>query len=676
MSDLFGGDSPAPVQQQNYSDLPPWARGHAQKILNMGEALTDLSQNPYQAYKGQRIADFSGLQKTAMANVASPEAWGKSVQGYMSPYMQNVVEQQQRNAREQAGAQAGALNAKAAQMGAFGGSGVALQRAAQERDLMKQLEGIQATGLQTAFQQGTQQANTALGQQMQLGGLQQAQVQRGLDTAYQDFLNQKNYPYQQLSYYSNLVRGTPMGMNTSSQVYQPPPTSAQNLAALGTAAYGVSKFMAEGGMAYADGGSVDSPDNIASIVSKLSDQQLQQAALAAQARGDMDQLEAIQSEMGMRASERRGIAGGVTDEMATRMAGGGILAFQDRGAVDSTVEGDDADAIDARDREYSPGNPAVYKSSMPYGLSALEALATQKGYVPMTEKERLAMDERNFKGLQRFAGEDPYAPALERGRKFEADLAAQGERGKGALALSLIPTILEPGGQGRAFGRAAGKLGTGLAELDAAQAREKRALADYDFKIRDAQRKERMGLTKEAMGMTQSIESARAAADKATTQRLQAQGTVAARLLQATRPTGGAGGAGGKLPQVDRLAGQIATQIAELEAKNPKDEQLPLLRAKLNGLKDVIAATKTSDKGPDVLAMEQQKLAAMTDKDIDAQVRKDKFMNADWQEAMGDATKQAEVERRMRNEIITRRNQALSTVNNNSGKITPIKIPD
>lgn len=243
MVDSGGGGGNAPAQSQTQTqELPEWARGYAKDVLAKGQALTDLWQNPYTEYTGKRNADLGSLQKTAIGSVASPEAWAQNVQGYMSPYMQNVVAQQQRNIREQAGAQAGAINAKAAQMNAFGGSGVALQRAAQERDLLKQLEGVQATGLQTAFQQGTQQANTALGQQMQLGALQQGKEQQALDTAYQDFLSQKNYPYQQLSYMSNLIRGTPMGMNTTSQVYQAPPSSASQLAGLGTAAIGAARL--------------------------------------------------------------------------------------------------------------------------------------------------------------------------------------------------------------------------------------------------------------------------------------------------------------------------------------------------------------------------------------------------------------------------------------------------
>ena len=331
-----GGGSPSPVQQQTtISDLPDWAKGYAQDVLAKGKALTEGT--PYQAYGGQRVADLSPLQKTAMGTVASPEAFGKSVQGYMSPYMQNVVEAQQRAAREQGGVNAATLQARGAQAGAFGGSGMALTGAQQARDLTKQISDIQAMGSQQAFQQGVQQANTAIGQQTQLGALQQQQAQRPLDIAYQDFLNQKNYPYQQLSYMSNLVRGTPMGMNSQSQVYQSPGSLTGQLAGLGVGALGLTSMYkaatgAEGGQvhAYADGGSVESQSNVGDIVKGLSDQQLAQAEQAALARGDYEQLQAILSEKAIRASERRGLASAYNQmpySQQEAMAGGGIVAF-------------------------------------------------------------------------------------------------------------------------------------------------------------------------------------------------------------------------------------------------------------------------------------------------------------------------------------------------------------
>jgi hypothetical protein len=80
--------------------------------------------------------------------------------------------------------------------------------------------------------------------QNQYGTQRQAQEQAGLDTKYQDFLNQQRFPYQQLEFMNSMLRGTPMG--TVSSMYQPAPSAVSQLAGLGTAAYGLSR-MKEGG---------------------------------------------------------------------------------------------------------------------------------------------------------------------------------------------------------------------------------------------------------------------------------------------------------------------------------------------------------------------------------------------------------------------------------------------
>ena len=137
-------------------------------------------------------------------------------------------------------------NAQAAQSGAFGGSRQGVLQAEGQRNLNQQLNDIQAQGSNAAFQNAQNQYNTGLGQELQMGGMQQSQNQQGLNTAYNDFLAQKNYPYQQLSYMSNLIRGTPMGMNQTSQVYQAPPNPLSQMAGLGTAGYAVSQMKTGG----------------------------------------------------------------------------------------------------------------------------------------------------------------------------------------------------------------------------------------------------------------------------------------------------------------------------------------------------------------------------------------------------------------------------------------------
>jgi hypothetical protein len=193
--------------------------------------------------------------------------------------------------------------------------------------------------------------------QSQYGAQRQAQEQKGLDTAYQDFLTQKNYPYQQLSYMANLVRGTPMGMNTQSQVYQAPPSTMGQIAGLGLGAYGLSKMMAEGGevKGYAGGGDIPDPMNdpyeMASAVDKLTDEQLQGILRNPSSPAE---FRAAQDEMAMRASEQRGVASGITPEMANRMAGGGVVAFKDRGYVEGAT-GDELERLQAQTDMYVQG---------------------------------------------------------------------------------------------------------------------------------------------------------------------------------------------------------------------------------------------------------------------------------------------------------------------------------
>ena len=100
-----------------------------------------------------------------------------SAEAYMSPYMQNVVDIQKREAQRQSGIQGTQQQAQAAQAGAFGGSRDAIMRAERERNLSQQMGDIQAQGSQAAFGQAQQQFNAE--QQARLQA-QQANQQAGL----------------------------------------------------------------------------------------------------------------------------------------------------------------------------------------------------------------------------------------------------------------------------------------------------------------------------------------------------------------------------------------------------------------------------------------------------------------------------------------------------------------
>lgn len=398
-----GGGQPADTTSKTTQtqDLPEWAKPYAQDVLSKGKAITDVGQNPYQPYGGERIAGFDPMQQQAfqgaqnmrvapqigqgtaaavgaglggfdVAGQSTTGGFQNQVGGYMNPYLQMSLAPQIAEANRAYDISGTRQQSAATQAGAFGGSREAIMAAENERNRNMGINQIVGQGYNTAFTNAQNQYNqnlqnqlagygmvnqaagqlgqlgqTQYGQQMginqlqsQYGAQRQAQEQKGLDTAYQDFLTQKNYPYQQLSYMANLVRGTPMGMNTQSQVYQAPPSALGQVAGLGLGAYGLSK-MAEGGLAFGEGGDIsekmNDPAAMAAQVDKLSDEQLQAII---QNPTTQVELVAAQQELAMRASERGGMAAAYNQlpqdqqQGVVQAANGGILAFADRGAVE------------------------------------------------------------------------------------------------------------------------------------------------------------------------------------------------------------------------------------------------------------------------------------------------------------------------------------------------------
>lgn len=119
------------------------------------------SADPYAGFRAGSADPFSDFQEAKFsAQTASQYNFdparqfsGSEVQQYMDPYMQNVVDVQKREAREDFGRSQAARDAGAISAGAFGGSRQAVQQGMAEEGLQEQLGDIQAAGSQAAFQQ-------------------------------------------------------------------------------------------------------------------------------------------------------------------------------------------------------------------------------------------------------------------------------------------------------------------------------------------------------------------------------------------------------------------------------------------------------------------------------------------------------------------------------------------
>ena len=328
--------------QQSLANLNAQQQTNVQNAANQLQAQGMSAQQALQAALANQQAGLTTGQQNLAANLQTQQLGsGQNLQSQLANQQQYMAAQQAQQQANQFGYGQGMT---AAQLAAQYGLG-ANQLNAQQQQFGASL-GLQGAGLglnaanslntlgQTQYNQ-----NMGINQlQNQYGAQQQAQQQQGLSQAYQDFLNQKNFGYNQLGYMSNLIRGLPLGTTSNQQVY---PGSANMIGALGGLGIGAAGLMnqygkiagsKEGGLmnSYAEGGNVDSQGNVANIVHTLSDQQLAQAKRAAQTRGDSEELQAIMVEEGIRASERNGLAGAFNQlpQEQQQMATGGI-AFGD-----------------------------------------------------------------------------------------------------------------------------------------------------------------------------------------------------------------------------------------------------------------------------------------------------------------------------------------------------------
>ena len=93
--------------------------------------------------------------------------------------------------------------------------------------------GQTLTNIGSAQQQAEAQR---LGMQQSTAAQQQALQQQYLDTAYQDFLRQRDYPMEQLQQYSSLLRGVPIAPNSTTSTYAQSPSIGSQLLSGGVGA--------------------------------------------------------------------------------------------------------------------------------------------------------------------------------------------------------------------------------------------------------------------------------------------------------------------------------------------------------------------------------------------------------------------------------------------------------
>ena len=173
----------SPLQRQSFEGAqnmqPAYQLQGASGLAGLaGQQALNTQYNPLN-YQSQSITGGGGGDIGVGYDVGAAVERGNPLQQYMSPYMQNVVQRQQQDASRQAAIAGQTQQAQAARAGAFGGSGDYLMRAQAAGNLARQKGDIMATGMQNAYSQALQQFNTEQQARQQAAQLSEQSRQYG-----------------------------------------------------------------------------------------------------------------------------------------------------------------------------------------------------------------------------------------------------------------------------------------------------------------------------------------------------------------------------------------------------------------------------------------------------------------------------------------------------------------
>ena len=266
----MGGKSTTSTQTVS---IPPEVMARYNAVNARAE---DVAATPFQQYGGQFVAPLSPTQQAGVQNTSTAagqaqpyygaatsltlagaqdvgKLTGNQIGQYMDPFVGSVVQPTLQALQQQQGQERSQLQSNAIRAGAFGGDRAGLERANLARQqglgtaqaiapLLSQAygqavqtatgqQGVQAADLARRMQAGQQIAG--LGTAAQAAGIQgaQAQLQAGqveqqtqqadLTAQYQQFLQQRGYPFQVAQFLANIAMGTGALSGSTTTTEQP-----------------------------------------------------------------------------------------------------------------------------------------------------------------------------------------------------------------------------------------------------------------------------------------------------------------------------------------------------------------------------------------------------------------------------------------------------------------------
>jgi hypothetical protein len=233
LGSLFGGDEGSDATTQ--VTLPPYMDRGMRDTVNQ---IRDAADRPFAPYTQQRFADFTPDELAAQAGIRGMGAtydpymqsglgalgqlqqWGTTgpdaglIEGYMNPFISNVLDVQQARAQEDFAKQRRDTMGRMGQIGSFGGSRAGFETAQLYDDYRQRQDEMDAKLLMQGYDRalsGAERGLAAAADPSRISGFQGADLQRfgalgvsgaqqraldqnRLDFAYDEFLREEAYP--------------------------------------------------------------------------------------------------------------------------------------------------------------------------------------------------------------------------------------------------------------------------------------------------------------------------------------------------------------------------------------------------------------------------------------------------------------------------------------------------
>lgn len=229
----------APQQSTTTYDIPAYFKEIQERTLRRAETE---SQQPFQAYTGQRVAPLTATEQQAgdiysqqilpqagqLAAIGAQTFTPAMAQQYMNPYENQVVTSALGDVERAYQGQQRALSSQAIGAGAFGGGREGVQRGVLGGEYLRQVGDVSGRLRQAGFESGAQRFAADRASQLgssqaqlaslagassglaQFGSQERGIQQAGLTEAFRDFVEQQGFEQNQINQVIGALAGAPI----------------------------------------------------------------------------------------------------------------------------------------------------------------------------------------------------------------------------------------------------------------------------------------------------------------------------------------------------------------------------------------------------------------------------------------------------------------------------------